>query len=327
MSDPRAVLASHCPQTPVVRAAALSRRTDSNVFCKVESGLPTGSFKVRGALYAMHCRRQAGPLRDVVAASTGNHGAAVAYAAAHFGIRATIFLPERADPVKRARVESLGARVVLTGRDMAEAAVEARRHADTAGAFLLDDATDPDVPVGASTIAAELLEQLPDPDVVFVPVGDSALIRGVGAVLRAASPRSRLIGVQSSAAPSYYLSWRAGHAVPTARCDTVADGLATRTPVASNVAALRDLVDAMTLVPDAAILEARQQLEDEGIRSEPSGAAAAAAVLATDLPLRGRTVVALVTGGNWAAQEASPARAAAWMAQATTMPGVGGKKR
>jgi threonine dehydratase len=303
VAEARRVLNTRLPVTRLVPAPALSERTGAAVLLKLESELPTGSFKPRGAIWALARRLREGAVHEVVASSTGNHGAAVAYAASLLGVTATIFLPAGANPVKRARITSLGARLVEGGADLAEAAVGARAHAAAAGAFFLDDATDPHLPAGPATIAAELFEQAPEAGTIVVPVGDSALIRGVAAVAQAQPHPVRVIGVQADRAPSYYLSWRAGVAVETDTCDTIADGLATRTPQPPSVAALRAAVDAMVLVGEDALLDAvAWLLLEEHVVAEPSGAAATAAVLAGALGEArdgaDRPVVLLVTGAN-----------------------------
>ncbi len=296
MSDARQVIARFASPTPLVLAPLLSERAGARVYCKLEAVLPTGSFKFRGAVYALSRRQASAPISEVVAASTGNHGAAVAQAAALLGVAATIFLPLLSHPVKRARIEALGARILASGDDIVAARCEASAYALRHAAYLLDDATDADVPIGAGTIADEVLDEVDSPDVIFVPVGDSALIRGVGAVMNARRPQCRVYGVQASSAPSYVLSWRAGHVVTTDHCRTIADGLATRAPVASNVRAIRRLVHEMLLVTEQEISDAVIHLQRDGLHAEPSAAAAVAALLQTARSFEGRTAVVLLTG-------------------------------
>ncbi len=300
VEDARRVLRAYLTPSRLVPAEALARRVGVPVFLKLETDLPTGSFKPRGALYALWTRQQRGRVTEVVAASTGNHGAAVAYAARQLGVPATIFLPRNPNPVKRARIDALGARVVEHGADLADAAQAARAHAAATGAYLLDDATDPDLPAGTATIVCEIVEQAPEAAVLYVPMGDTALVRGVALAAKHLRPQIRVIGVQAAGAPAYVLSWRAGRPAPTATCATIADGLATRTPVAANVEAIRRLVDDVRLVSDQALLEAiRVLLLDEHVVAEPAGAAATAALLAEDTP-PSAPVVLLVTGANLA---------------------------
>ena len=182
VEEARELLSKYLRPTRLVRAESLERRADGQVYLKIESDLPTGSFKPRGALNALLTNAGQRTLAGVVAASTGNHGAAVAYAARIANLAATIFLPENPNPVKRARILGLGAKVVERGAADQLAAIEAaaafsREH----GHYFLDDSSDLLVPAGAATIASEILDEVPRPDVIFVPIGDTALIRGVAA--------------------------------------------------------------------------------------------------------------------------------------------------
>jgi threonine dehydratase len=294
-------LSRYWPVTRLVDARSLSDATGAQVQLKLESDLPTGSFKVRGALHALLVTLSKRPVRRVLASSTGNHGAAVAYAARLLGIPATIFLPAGCNPVKRARIASLGADIVDQGADLAAAwRLAAEAEGTIPDAFFLNDATDPDLPAGPGVIGMEILAQNPAVDTVIVPMGDTALIRGVGAAVKQIKPAMRVIGVQAERAPSYHLSWTSGKAIETETCDTIADGLATRTPVDANVQAIRTLVDRVVLVSERDMLNAiATLLFDEHVVAEPAGAAATAALLthASDMSL-GRHVVALVTGHN-----------------------------
>ena len=294
--DAQHLLAPQFPPTPVLKAGTLSR-PDAEVFLKLETRLPTGSFKPRGAFYALSKNLQTRKIDEVTASSTGNHGAATAHAARALGVQATIFLPERANPVKQRKIEELGARIVCAGSlDLAGAFEAAKDYSRRQGVYFLNDATDPDLPAGPGTIGLELLEQLPELSAIFVPMGDTALIRGVGSAIKQLAPAVKVIGVQAEQAPSYVLSWRSGRAVPTNSCDTCADGLATRTPEEENVAAIRKVVDDVVLVSEEQMLGAiRHLFREEGVLAEPAGAAATAAYLSH--PISGR-VVLLVTGEN-----------------------------
>jgi len=303
----RAFLRQHLTPTRLVAAPSLTVLAGRPVLLKIESDLPTGSFKVRGALYALWCQMQARPVSEIVASSTGNHGAAVAYAARQFDVRATIFLPCGANPVKRQRIADLGARIVECGRDISDAAMAASEHASRdEGIYYLNDATDRVLPAGPGTIGWEILEQCPDCAEIFVPVGDSALIRGVAAAVHASRPAVRVIGVQAEAAPSYYLSWREGRVVTTETCNTIADGLATRSPVEANVLAVREAVAEMRLVTEQQMLSAIERLAaDEHVVAEPAAAATVAGLL-SGLDEAGchpptskdAAIVLLITGGN-----------------------------
>jgi threonine dehydratase len=295
--EARTLLRRYMQPSRLVASPALSALAGTDVHLKLESDLPTGSFKLRGALWALAANSARG-IEEVTASSTGNHGAAVAYAARAFGMRATIFLPADPNPVKRARIAALGATIVEAGGDLAAAMTEAAAHAKRPGVYSLSDATDPDLPAGPATIALELVEQLPSVDTIVVPMGDTALIRGVAAAARQLVPAVRIVGVQATSAPSYYLSWKCGEATATETCDTIADGLATRLPDPENVRAIRELVDEVVLVTDEEMIAAIGHLAlDEHVVAEPAGAAATAAMLRARFH-GGRHVVLLVTGAN-----------------------------
>jgi threonine dehydratase len=296
----RQLLSRYLQPTRIVQAESLECRARTRVYLKIESDLPTGSFKVRGALNALLTNTEGRPTAGVVAASTGNHGAAVAYAARIAKIAATIFLPKNPNPVKRDKILALGANVVECETAAPLAPIEgaasfAREH----GYYLLDDATDPLVPAGAATMACELLEAVPQLDAIFVPIGDTALIRGVAAEAKRLRPTIRVVGVQAAQAPAYARSWQQGRVVVSETCDTIADGLATLHPSEANVQAIRRLVDEVSLVSEREMLDAmRLLLFEEHVVAEPAGAAATAAFLQDVSPYAGRNVALLVTGAN-----------------------------
>ena len=294
----RDLLRRYLPLTRLVAAPSLSRATGANVYLKLETELPTGSFKPRGAIYALSVNLGRRPIREVVATSTGNHGAAVAYAARLFKLPARIFLPENPNPVKRARIADLGATIVEQGADLGEGFQLASAYAQREGVYFLNDATDPDLTAGPATIACEILEQLPHTHAIYVPIGDTALIRGVASAAKQISPTVKIIGVQAEQAPAYCLSWKSGQAVTTETCDTIADGLATRTPDAANVRAIRELVDDICLVSEQQMLASIQHLLfEEHVLAEPSGAATTAALLHQPQSLD-KNVVLIVSGVN-----------------------------
>jgi threonine dehydratase len=297
--EAQTLLRRHFAVTRLLSAPSLSARCGSDVYLKLESDLPTGSFKPRGALYALSTNIARRQMREVVACSTGNHGAAVALAAKMTGIQATIFLPSNPNPVKRARIAALGARIVAEGAADGRAAFEqASQYSRTADAFFLNDATDPDLPAGPGTIALEIFEQLPSVDTVIVPMGDTALIRGVAATIKQLSRNVRVIGVQAELAPAYYLSWKQRQAISTETCNTIADGLATRVTEPGNVHDICELVDEVVLVSDEQMLDAVGHLAlEERIVAEPAGSAATAALLHASCQ-HGRNTVCLVTGSN-----------------------------
>ncbi len=292
-------LAEYFAATRLIAAPFLSERAGKRVYLKLETELPTGSFKVRGAIWALATRLKQERVKEVIASSTGNHGAAVAYAGKLLGIRARIFLPAGCNPVKRGKIASLGAEIVESGGpDLAAAFELANEYAKRPGVYFMNDATDVDLPSGPATIGCEILEQLPEAETIVVPMGDTALIRGIAAAVKQLAPRVRIIGVQAERAPAYFRSWKEDRVVGTETCDTIADGLATRTPDAANVREVKKLVDDLVLVSEEQMLRAIEiLLVEEHVLAEPAGAASTAALLSAGADF-GENVVLVVSGAN-----------------------------
>ncbi len=238
-------------------------------------------------------------MEGVITSSTGNHGAAIAFAAREMNIRARIYLPENPNPVKRARIAKLGAEIVEVGRDLDESREHAVKYTQERGWPLIVDIDDPDIAAGAATISCEIFDQAPATDVIIVPIGDSCLIRGVAFAAKQIRPSVRIIGVQAEGAPAYYRSWKERRSLGTPSVDTIADGLAARTTTEENVAQLNSLVDEIRLVSDEEMLRAiAYLLLNEHTLAEPAGAAATAALLKSGGEFAGKNVVLLVTGAN-----------------------------
>src|SRR2546426_1391687 len=168
----RALVRDSIPVTRLVPADSLAQASAADVYLKLENEAPTSSFKCRGALHTLCQQARRGPVAGVVTSSTGNHGAAIAWAARRMGVPALIFLPQHPNPVKRARIAQQGARFVEAGRDLEESREHAARYAAEQGWFLVVDGQDEDLTAGAATIGCEILEQVPATDVIYVPVGD-----------------------------------------------------------------------------------------------------------------------------------------------------------
>ena len=299
VNDARQLLRRFLTPTRLITAERLGRTSDTRVFLKLETDLPTRSFKPRGALYALMKNLEQRPIKGVVAASTGNHGAAVAYAARLAKLPATIFLPQSPNPIKRARIVELGATVKEVEWKDESLGNAAAAFAEENDYYFLNDASDELVPVGTATIAAEILDELPMPDVIIVPMGDTALVRGVAAEAKRRHPAVKIVGVQAAQAPSYVRSWREDRVVTTETCNTIADGLATCVPLEPNVRAIRELVDDVSLVSEEELLKAiRTLLFDEHLVAEAAGAASAATYLQNPTSYAGRSVVLLITGSN-----------------------------
>jgi threonine dehydratase len=284
--------------TPLYRYPALDAVTGAQVWVKHENHQPVGAFKVRGGVNLVSQLSADERRRGVIAASTGNHGQSVAYAADLFGVRATICMPERANPVKVESMQALGAEVVFFGRDFDEAREHCEQLAAEHGYRYIHSGNEPALIAGVATYTLEILEARPDTEVIVVPVGGGSGAAGACVVAKAVRPSVEVIGVQSSAAPAAYRSWRAGTLVEDTT-STFAEGLATRTAFELPQRIMRALLDDFVLVSEDA-LKAATRLMIEKTRNlvEPAGAAALAAVLGAPDRFTGREVAIVCSGGN-----------------------------
>lgn len=295
----RELLRGIVPVSRMVSADSLASRSGARVILKLECEGPTGSFKVRGAHHAIQQRMNRGSLPGIVTASTGNHGAAAAFAARRWGLPARVYLPKNPNPAKRARIAAQGAEIVEAGSFLEESREHAARYARESGWYNLVDGVEPEMLPGTATIACEVLEQAPDAEAIFVPVGDSTLVRGVAFAAKQLRPGIRIVGVQAERAPAYALSFAKGRAVSTETSDTIADGLAVREASAENVREIAGLVDEFIVVSEDEMLRAvRHHLLEEHVVAEPAGAAATAALLKGATRCERKTAVLLVTGSN-----------------------------
>ena len=230
-------------------------------------------------------------------ASTGNHGMAVAYAGHVLGLETHIFVPRSASPRKIRLIQEFTRNLVLTDCDFDSAKQLAQRLAATNGYYFIDDGGESSIVHGTGTIGLEILNEQ-TPEAVIVPVGNGALISGIGAVVKHLSPQTRVIGVQPEQAPTMYLSWKERRPVQLESIATIADGLASRVAVPEAVESMLKVVDDMVLVSEEQIRHALNLVvETEARIIEPSSAAAIAALA---LPgLRAHHVVAIITGRNY----------------------------
>jgi threonine dehydratase len=291
-------IAPYLRPTPLYRYPALDALTGAQVWVKHENHQPVGAFKVRGGVNLVSQLSADERRRGVIAASTGNHGQSVAYAADLFGVRATICMPERANPVKVESMQALGAEVVFFGRDFDEAREHCEQLAAEHGYRYIHSGNEPLIVAGVATYALEILETRPDLEAIVVPVGGGSGAAGVCVVTKAVRPSIEVIGVQSEAAPAAYRSWRARELLEGTN-STFAEGLATRTAFELPQRILQESLDDFVLVSEDA-LKAATRLMIEKTRNlvEPAGAAALAAVLAAPGRFAGRKVAIVCSGGN-----------------------------
>jgi threonine dehydratase len=281
-------------------SAALSRRTGSDVYLKLECWQQTGSFKVRGALNRLSNLSPEERTQGVVTASAGNHGLGVAYASRLLGLtNVTVFVPENAPATKINRLRTFDCQVQLAGADYDATHALAETWARQKGALYISAYDDSVVIAGQGTVGLEIMEELPDADLILVPVGGGGLVAGIGIVAKAINPKVRILGVQPEGSPSAYLSLRDGHAYETypagpTLCDGLAGGFG-RVPF--EVAAA--LIDEVLVVPEIDVRRAVAWLVgQEQLVVEGSGAIAIAPLLNGQLRSEGRNVVAVLTGRN-----------------------------
>jgi threonine dehydratase len=278
--------------TPLEEATLAGRR----VLLKREDVHELGAFKWRGALPVLE-RYAADGARAVVTASTGNHGAATAWAAQRVGLDAVVYAPQTASRAKLALIESAGAEIRQTGADLDEAKEEARAHASQNGLPFFEDGAEPAQYEGYKAIGGEILAQLAEPaTAVVVPLGNGALLGGIGLAIAAAAPDTERIGVAAKEAPVMVESWKAARPVQSDRSATFADGLAVRVAIPLAVEVLGEVATKIMTVSERSIALAVGEYSTVGIRAE--GAAAAALAAVPELEDLGDPLVLIVTGRN-----------------------------
>lgn len=291
-------IAPEVRRTPIEEWEEISQETGARVFFKLENLQKTGSFKVRGALNRLGTLPQ--NLRDkgIICASAGNHAQGVALASRLYGASALVIVPENTPSTKVAGTRRYGAEVRTLGRDYDEAEAKAWEIARQTGRFFLHAFEDPGVIAGQGTVGLEILQDVPDVDVVVVPAGGGGLIAGIASACRAVNPRIRVHGVQSEASPPWYHSFREGHIVSVPIEDSVAEGLAGG--ITDGIFGyVKGLVDGFILVSEDEIWRAmRYCLIQHHLVIEGSAAVSLAAVTSGRLDIKGMRVAAVLTGGN-----------------------------
>jgi threonine dehydratase len=294
----RTRIASHLRATPLYRYAGLSELVGADVWVKHENHHPTGAFKVRGGVNLVAQLSEDERARGLVTASTGNHGQSIAFAAERFGVRAIVVVPENANPVKLSFIRGFGAEIVVHGADFDDAREHCEELAEEHGFRYVHSGNEPHLIAGVATETLEILEDLPDVEVVVVPIGGGSGAAGACIVAKAAGRPIEVIGVQSEAASAAYRSWQAGELV-TDEMRTFAEGLATRTAFELPQRILSALLDDFVLVSEDAIRAATlAMIEHTRNLIEPAGAAPLAAALELRSRLEGRRIALVASGGN-----------------------------
>ena len=297
LHDAQRVLKPVINRTPVIPTKGLVPGCE--FYLKADCLQKTGAFKLRGAYYKIATLSDEEKERGVIACSAGNHAQGVAFAARDMGIKATICIPEGAPISKIEATRSYGANVVLVPGVYDDAYAEAVRLRDEQGLTFIHPFNDYSIMAGQGTIGLEILEQLPDVDMIFVPIGGGGLIAGLAYAVKNLRPQCRIIGVQAAGAPSMAESLKEGKIITLSSVDTVADGIKVKTPGDLTFDMCREYVDEVVTVSEGEIASAiLTVLEKQKLVAEGAGAVGIAAAMYHKVNTEGKTVCALLSGGN-----------------------------
>ena len=287
------------PPTPAHLWPLLSERLGATAIVKHENHTPIGAFKVRGGLvYVDRLKRERPHTPGLISATRGNHGQSLAFAASRYRMPVTIFVPHGNSVEKNRAMRAFGADLVEHGEDFQSAREEAERRARLGGLEFVPS-FHPDLVLGVATYALELLRKAPDLDVLYVPIGQGSGICGCILARDLLGLAAEIVGVQSTEAPSYALSFAAGTVVTTESSNTLADGMATRVPDADALAIIRNGASRIVQVTDDEIRVAiRAYWTDTHNLAEGAGAAALAAALQEKPKIRGKRIGLILSGGN-----------------------------
>lgn len=295
----RKVVNRYLKPTPLIYSESLSRRLGFDLWLKLENLQPIGAFKIRGGIYLISKLSDEQKALGVVSASTGNHGQSIAYAARLFGTRAVICVPESANPIKVASMERLGADVIQEGRDFDEARMNAERLQREAGMLYIHSANEPDLIAGVGTYSLEIIEEVPDLDVLIAPIGAGSGACGAVVAAKGVNPNLRVIGSQAAGAPVFHDSWQRNELLSYETMDTFAEGMATRQAFSLPLRILREGLDTIVLVSDSDLRRSiLTLLEQVRVLAEGAGAASFAAAYNMRAELAGKNVAVVVSGGN-----------------------------
>jgi len=285
-------------KTSLVYSPTFSMLSESQVFLKSEFQQKTGAFKIRGAYHKIQNLKDQEKQKGVIAASAGNHAQGVAYAANAEKIRCTIVMPKNASPAKVSATKGYGAEVILEGTNYDEASAKAKEIAKKTGAVLIHAFDDPEIIAGQGVIGLEILEQMPDVEEIYLPIGGGGLAAGVLIAVKTTHPNVKIIGVQSRSFPSMYESWKKGSITSAGGARTIADGISVKVPGQTTFSIIKNLIDDIVLVDDSDIIKAMFLLmERMKVVIEPAGAVGLA-YLISQKPSPGKKVVSILAGGN-----------------------------
>ncbi len=294
----RNLIEDYLPRTPLYSYPQVNQLLDARVYIKHENHLPTGAFKTRGGLNLIHNLNRKQRERGVVTASTGNHALSIVYASNLFNVPVIVVMPEKSNPTKVKAIKSMGAQVVFFGRIFDESRDYAEKLAGERQTRFIHPANEPDLIAGVGTYALEIFEEVPNLDVIIVPVGGGSGASGCCIVTEAVNPECQVIGVQAAMAPAAYLSWKGGKIVKD-KMETAAEGLATEVGYELTQEILRDYLADFILVSEEEMVQAILLIM-ELIRNmaEEAGASPLAAALKIKERIKGKSVALVLTGGN-----------------------------
>ena len=285
-------------KTPLVHSPTFSQLIGSEVYLKMEHQQKTGAFKIRGAYYKIKSLSDDEKKNGVVAASAGNHAQGVAFAASAENIPCTIVMPKTASPAKVAATKGYGANVILEGNNYEESWNKAKEISEKTNAKIIHAFDDSQIIAAQGVIGLEILEDLPDVDEVYVPIGGGGLAAGMLIAIKTKHPNVKVIGVQSSSFPAMKESLLKGNLTATGGSRTIADGISVKNPGTITFEVIKELIDDIVLVEDSKIIEAMFLLMERAKSVvEPSGAVTLAHLLSKK-PSPGKKVVAVLAGGN-----------------------------
>src|SRR5699024_2849779 len=285
-------------QTPIFESATLSKKADNRVCLKGEHLQRTGAFKIRGATNKVKAAIRDGAT-DIVTASSGNHGQAVAYVGNQLQVKTTVVVPETVSAAKEEAIQGYGAHIQYCGTTSEERIHYAKAIENEEGAVYIPPYDDPLIMAGQGTVGLEVLKQVPEVEVVVVPIGGGGLISGIATAIKETNPSIQVIGVEPDNANDTYLSKKQGHPVILDSTDTVADGLRALRPGEKTFPIVKKYVDDIVLVSEEEIKTAFSFLLSRMKQLvEPSGAATVAAVLHQKIPASEKTIVPILSGGN-----------------------------
>ena len=294
----RRLLEPHLQRTPLIRNPAMSRELGFEAWLKLENLQPIGAFKVRGGVYLSASMTEEERSRGIIGASTGNHGQSLAYGANLAGIKCTIVMPEEANVMKVESMRALGATVLFHGANFEDAREWAEEHAVSEGVQYIHHSNAPRLITGVATMSLEIVEDLPDVDVILVAVGGGSGALANIIVAKKLRPGVEVIGVQAAGAPAVYESWKS-HTLSVAGIDTAAEGLATGAAYHPALRTMIDHLDDFVLVSEEEIRNAMLMLARAAhVIAEEAGAAATAGAVQLKERLAGKNVAIIVSGGN-----------------------------